>query len=224
MHALPPDAVESAITGANFTAVQEMGDCCTSVGQFDSGQRCYERAASLEPDDPRPYIGLGVIALQQQQWDQADTAFRVACRLDPRSSRAYSGRAMVAEQRCLPQEAFNFYLKSLECDADNLTALLGLFQTSCRMGSFSQVIHYLKLYLENHAQDTSVMFSLAALYIKDGSLIKAKHMLLQLLALTPDNHDAVKLLEEVEHNLTREIATQTITPLPRRPATCTRIA
>ena len=93
------------------------------------------------------------------------------------------------------------YLKSLELDTDNLTALLGLFQTSCQMGSFDKVTRYLKTYLDMHPGDTSVMFSLAALYMKDGRLEKSKKTLLDVLTLDPDNKDAVNLLEEAEHNL-----------------------
>jgi Flp pilus assembly protein TadD len=215
MTRLPSDTLSSLLDNDCFTTVQELGDCYTSVGQYQPAQSHYERAASLEPDDPRPYIGLGVIAIQQNRFDDADTAFRVAVRLDPNSSRAHAGLAIIAQNRQQYDEAFACYMKSLECDPDNMTALLGLFQTSCQMGSFDQVIHYLELYLRTHAEDTSVLFSLAALYVRDGSLIKAKRVLTRLVSLTPENGDAVNLLEEVEHSLTREVAAQQITPLPR---------
>ena len=104
------------------------------------------------------------------------------------------------------------YLKCLELDTDNLIALLGLFQTSCQMGSFAKVIHYLKLYLNMHPDDTSVMFPLAALYMKDGRLEQSKKILSKLLTLDPDNKNAADLLEEVEHGLTkaRQAGGQTI--------------
>jgi len=213
----PPSDTQQPLLHENcFTTVQEMGDCYTSVGQYEPAQHHYERAASLEPDDPRPYIGLGVIAIHQNQFEEADTAFRVAVRLDPKSSRAHAGLAIIAQNRQELDLAFTCYMKSLECDPDNMTALLGLFQTSCQMGSFDQVIHYLELYLRSHPADTSVMFSLAALYVKDGSLIKAKRTLTRLVSLTPENEDAINLLEEVEHSLTREVASQQNAPLPCR--------
>lgn len=214
----PSETRQSLLDEDCFITVQEMGDCYTSVGQYEPAQRHYERAASLDPDDPRPYIGLGVLAIHQNQFEEADTAFRVAMRLDPKSSRAHAGLAIIAQNRQQFDQAFACYMKSLECDPDNMTALLGLFQTSCQMGSFSQVIHYLELYLKGHAEDASVMFSLAALYVRDGSLIKAKRLLSRLVALTPDNGDAINLLEEVEHSLTREVASQQNVPLPCRSA------
>jgi tetratricopeptide (TPR) repeat protein len=92
-------------------------------------------------------------------------------------------------------------LKCLELDTDNLTALLGLFQTSCQMGSFAKVIYYLEAYLNMHPGDTSVMFTLAALYMRDGRLEQSQRILIDVLTLDPANKDAANLLEEVEHRL-----------------------
>jgi len=185
----------------HYEVLREMGDCYTSVGDYAQAQRCYEKAASLGPDEPGPYVGLGVAALQKDQLDDAEIAFRVACRLDGNCAKAYTGLAMVAQQRRDFQQAFDFYMKSLELDTDNISALLGLFQVSCEMGSFAKVTHYLEVYLEMHPGDTSVMFALAALYLKDGRAAQARNTLLNLLALAPTNQDAANLLEEVEHDL-----------------------
>jgi len=185
----------------HYEVLQQLRDCYASVGNYAEAQKCYEKAASLGPDEPGPYIGLGVVALQKNLLDDAEIAFRVACRLDPSCARAYAGLAMVAQQRADYKQAFEMYLKSLELDSDNFIALLGLFQTSCQMGSFAKVTHYLEVYLNMHPGDTSVMFSLAALYMKDGRLEQSQKILQDLLALAPDNNDAANLLEEVEHSL-----------------------
>lgn len=185
----------------DYGVVQELGDCYTSVGNYAEAHKCYEKAAGLGPDEPGPYVGLGVLALQQNQLDDAEIAFRVACRLDANCSKAYAGLAMVAQQRSDYKLAFEMYLKCLELDVDNLIALLGLFQTSCQMGSFAKVIHYLELYLNMHPGDTSVMFPLAALYMKDGKLEESQKILLDLLTLDKSHTEATNLLEEVEHSL-----------------------
>ncbi len=194
-------------TTQRYEVLQELGDCNTSVGNYEEAQRCYEKAASVSPDEPGPYVGLGVIALQKNLLDDARIAFRVACRLDPDCSKAYAGLAMVAQQNGDHRSAFDMYLKSLELDTDNLTALLGLFQTSCRMGSFVQVTYYLEAYLDIHPGDISVMFTLAALYMKDNRFEQSKKILLDILALVPSNKDAINLLEEVEHKLAQREST-----------------
>jgi tetratricopeptide (TPR) repeat protein len=185
----------------HYDVLQELGDCYTSVGDYSQAHRCYEKAASLGPDEPGPYVGLGVAALQVAKLDDAEIAFRVACRLDPRCAKAYAGLAMVAQQRRDYPQSFDLYMKSLELDSNNITALLGLFQVSCEMGSFAKVIYYLQVYLQMHPGDTSVMFALSALFLKDGQTGQAKDMLQDLLALEPMNQDAANLLEEVDHTL-----------------------
>lgn len=187
----------------DYTVLQELGDCYASVGDYTKAHQCYDKAAGLGPDEPGPYVGLGVLALQQNQLDDAEISFRVACRLDVHCAKAYAGLAMVAQERADYKRAFEMYLRCLELDVDNLIALLGLFQTSCQMGSFAKVIHYLKLYLNMHPGDTSVMFPLAALYMKDGRLERSKKILLEMLTLDADNKDAANLLEEVEHGLAK---------------------
>lgn len=184
-----------------YEVLQEMGDCYASVGNYEQAQACYEKTASLGPDEPGPYVGIGVVALQQDRLEDAEIAFRVACRLDANCARAHAGLAMVAQQRAEYKKAFEMYLKCLEIDTDNPVALLGLFQTSCQMGSFAKVIHYLQVYLNMHPGDVSVMFSLAALYTKDGRFERAEKILRDIVTLDPDNTDAANLLEEVEHNL-----------------------
>ena len=195
-------AVEQINSTQYYELLQQLGDCYTSVGDYAKAQQCYEKATTLGPDEPGPYVGLGVVALQKNLLDDAEIAFRVASRLNMNCAKAYSGLAMIAQQKADYQKAFDLYLKSLQLDTDNLTALLGLFQASCQMGSFSKVIYYLQLYLDMHPGDTSVMFSLAALYMKENRLEQSKKILLDVLTLDPNNRDAANLLEEVEHVLT----------------------
>ena len=196
-----------------YDDLQELGDCYASVDNYAQAKLCYEKAANLAPDEPGPYVGLGVVALQENYIDDAEIAFRVACRLDAACARAYAGLGMVAQQRTDYKKAFDMYLKCLEQDQDNMIALLGLFQASCQMGSFAKVIHYLEVYLDMHPGDTSVMFPLAALYMKDGKFDNSRKVLSELLELDPSHEDAANLLEELEHNNAR--TTQAISATER---------
>lgn len=201
MDSMNANEIERHKLTQHYEVLQELGDCYTSVGDYSQAHRCYEKAASLGPDEPGPYVGLGVAALQVDKLEDAEVAFRVACRLDPKCAKGYAGLAMVAQQRRDYPQSFDLYMKSLELDTNNISALLGLFQVSCEMKSFAKVIYYLEVYLQMHPGDTSVMFALSALYLKDGQIEQAKHMLQDLLVLEPTNRDAVNLLEEVEHTL-----------------------
>ena len=185
----------------HYEVLMELGDCHTSVGDYSEAQQYYEKAAVLFPDEAGPYVGLGVVALQKNLIDDALTAFKVACRLDNESAKAYAGLGMVAQQKGDYKRAFDMFLKSLEMDTNNMISLLGLFQTSCQMGSFEKVTYYLETYLNMHPGDISVMYPLAALYMRDGKLEDSKKVLSDILVLDRNHKDAANLLEEVEHNI-----------------------
>jgi protein O-GlcNAc transferase len=200
------DVAEQENTIQSYEGLQKLGNYYTSIGDYTQAQKCYGKATSLSPDEPDPYVGLGAIDFQKNLLDDAEIAFRVACRLAPDCSRAYAGLAMVAQKRADYEKALEMYLKCLELDTDNLTALFGLFQTSCQMGSFAKVIHYLELYLNVHPHDNSVMFALAAIYVKEGRFEQSRKVLLDILTLDCGNKDAANLLEEVERNLAQKQA------------------
>jgi Flp pilus assembly protein TadD len=186
--------IEKNKRSQKYEVLRELGDCYTSVGNCGQAQHCYEKAASLGPDEPEPYVGLGVAAIQRGSLNDADVAFGVACRLDPKCARAYAGRALVAQQRRDLPHALDLYVESLDLDNDNVTALLGLFQVSCEMNAFDRPIRYLEAYLQSHPGEIPVMFALAVSYLKAGRSEQCKTTLLNLLALDPDNVDAANLL------------------------------
>ncbi|AQT66912.1 cellulose synthase subunit BcsC [Anaerohalosphaera lusitana] len=187
-----------------FTALTELGDCYLSVGDHQQAQLCYDQAADIDPDRAEPYVGIGAVAFQNGNTDEAENAFKVALRLDRTNAKAHCGLAMIYHNAGAYTEAFDRYLKCLEQDTDNLSALLGLFQTSCQMGSFEKVTHYLEVYLSMHPDDHSVMFCVATLYMRDGKLQKAQRALNAVLKADSDNTDAAALLEEVEHQLAQK--------------------
>ena len=188
-----------------YQLLMDLADHFTAGSQTDRARRCYLRAAQLEPTAAQPLVRLGTLSLQEQALDQAQQAFEHACRLGGNRSEALAGLAMVHQHRCQFSQAFDMYLRCLEADQDNLVALLGLFQTSCQMGSFAKVIRYLELYLDRHPGDTSVLFCLATLYAREGLLAKARRTLVDVLTLEPDKAEAGSLLSAVEQSM---LATQ----------------
>ena len=189
------------VTIKDYHSAQTIAEYCVSTGDYGNARMYYETAAVLGPDESAPYVGLGTVALSNELFEEAELSFKVARRLKPDCPGAYEGLAVVAQKNGNYEQAFEMYLKCLELDTDNLKALLGLFQTSCQMGSFAKVIHYLELYLDSHPGDASVMFTLAALYMKQDGYEKSRDILHHIIELYPDNTDAANLLEEVQRNL-----------------------
>ncbi|HUS92821.1 MAG TPA: tetratricopeptide repeat protein [Phycisphaerae bacterium] len=185
----------------HFDVLMELGDCHAALGELDQAVECYLEAVELEPRRAGPHVGLGIAALQAGQLDDAEYWFAAAARHEPDCAEAYGGLAIVHQQREDFAAAFDMHLKCLELDTDNLVALLGLFQTSCQMGSFAKVIQYLDLYLQRHPGDTSVLFCLATLYAREGRFENARGCLRSVLALEPTKHEARDMLRQVEEHI-----------------------
>jgi tetratricopeptide (TPR) repeat protein len=186
-----------------YLKLKEMGDCYAALSDTDRARQCYQAAADLTPDRPEAHVGLGALAVQSEDFDAALLAFHKARVLEPACAEAYAGLAMVSQHRQDFSAAFDWYLKCLECDGDNLAALLGLFQASCRMGTFAKIINYLEIYLRKHADDTSVLFCLSTLYARDGKLNLARSAVMQVLAAEPGKPEAHELLCQIERRLTQ---------------------
>ena len=180
---------------------KSMGDCYTGTGEYGKACDCYKRAASIRPGEAGPYVGLGMVAVRTDRPDVAGECFDVALQLQDDCAEAFAGLAMVHQHSGEKEQAFEMYLKCLEHDSENLVALLGLFQTSREMGSFSKIIHYLQVYLEKHPEDTSVLFCLASLYVKEGRLTPARDALEKVLAAEPSKREAAQLLDQVQDAL-----------------------
>ncbi|MBN1554468.1 MAG: tetratricopeptide repeat protein [Phycisphaerae bacterium] len=184
-----------------YDQLQEMASCHVAAEDYLQAERCYRRAAVLWPERPEPFVGLGVVAMQTGRTADALRAFQTARLMDARCAEAWAGTAMIYQERQKYPQAFEMYLRCLEIDSTNLMALLGLFQTSCQMGTFFKIIHYLEQYLETHPDDQAVLFCLASLYARDGQPIQAKQALLTVLANEPKKPEALALLREVEEQL-----------------------
>ena len=194
-----PSAPESI--KQRYYLLKELGDCHAATGDSRSAQQCYRDACNLVPEESGAYVGMGVLAVQSNQFEEARRAFDIARHLDANCSEAYGGLAMVHQQNKDYPAAFEMYLKCLELDTENLMALLGLFQTSCQMGTFAKIVHYLEVYLDSHPDDTAVLFCLATLYARDGKLQRAGKALRTVLELEPNKLEAAQLLTQVTRNL-----------------------
>ncbi len=193
-----PEGAPAAANAARFSLLRDLGDCSLSAGFCREAGDYYRQAADAAPDQPQPHVGMGTAAVQAGDIPAALTAFQAAAAIDPDCAEAYSGLAMAYQKTGDYPAALEMYLKCLELDSDNLVALLGLFQTSCRMKSFAKIIHYLEIYLRRHQGDSSVLFCLGALYARQGRLADAQKALLAVLAAEPDKTEAAELLGRLQ--------------------------
>lgn len=184
-----------------YRRLQDRGDALAASGEYEMARQCYNQAATHAPSQAGPYVGLGHVFIHTGRLDRAERAFSIAVRLQGDCAEAYDGLAMLHQHRREYSEAFDAYLKCLELNGDNLVALLGLYQTSCEMGTFERIIGYLERYLQAHPGDTSVLLCLGSLYTRQRRLGDASRALRQVLRAEPGQHEAAHLLAEVNSAL-----------------------
>ena len=190
----------------------EVANFYLNVGNYDLAQECYNRAGAVAPNESKPYLGLGAVALARGMLDEAEMAHEMAAWIDQDSSEAYCGLAMVHQRRGDLKAAYRMYSKSLKFDPANLTAILGLYCVSTEVGAFAKVIHYLQLYLQAHPHDTQVMFCLAVLFVRQQQFDKAEEILLNMLVSEPKDKRAANLLEELSHRRDEANRNAPVTP------------
>jgi len=195
------DPSQQDLADVHCSILMQMADCYAVASDSELAERHYRAASALSPALAAPYVGLGAMALQVGQIEQALQFFKTATELQPDCGEAYSGLAIIHQKRQDYSAAFEMHLKCLELDTDNLVALLGLFQTSCEMGTFSKIIHYLEVYLTRNPTDTSVLFCLATLYAREGRLREARRVTLKILAHEPAKEGAANLLAKLNDML-----------------------
>lgn len=89
------DAEASAHTAASFW---QLGEAWTSASRFDDARRCYERAASLLPDDPRLLYNLAVALIATGEISRADQLLDRVIALDPDDADAWYNRSTLRRQ------------------------------------------------------------------------------------------------------------------------------
>jgi tetratricopeptide (TPR) repeat protein len=188
----------------SYERLKDMGDCCTIAGDLGQAQQHYSEAVECEPRRAEAYVGLGAVAMAQGRPLDAQRYFRRALELDARCPEAYAGLALIHQDDGDFRGAFDMYLRCLEYNSDHLLALLGLFQVSCQMGTFSMIVRYLKLYLQRQGDDVAVLFCLATLHARGGALKAAREVAMRVLALEPTHTEAMALLERIQLAIRQE--------------------
>lgn len=172
---------------------------CSAAAASEYARQCCIKASAVAPERSRPYLGLGIVSLQENDLDGARKAFETACRLDERCETGFCGLGIVYQQKGDCQKALSMYCRCLELDGDDMTALLGLLKTSHQTGDLDQIKHFLGQYLARYPDDTVIMLCLASVYLQAEEFDAARRMLVDMLILDPGNVTAVDLLEELDH-------------------------
>ena len=183
----------------DYEVLMRRADFCSASAASEHARQCYIKASAMAPDRGEPYVGLGIVSLQQNDFAGAQAAFETACRLDERCERGFCGLGIIYQQKGNCQKAMSMYSRCLELDGDDMTALLGLLEISHLTGDLDEIRYFLRQYLTNYPHDVAIMLCLASVYLQAEQFGTARQMLTDVLVLDADNITAVDLIEELDH-------------------------
>jgi GT2 family glycosyltransferase/radical SAM superfamily enzyme YgiQ (UPF0313 family)/Flp pilus assembly protein TadD/glycosyltransferase involved in cell wall biosynthesis len=180
----------------------DMGDCKANLGSFEEAERLYLKGLQNNPDDSKALVGMGVVSLLQQKLTKAVTWFNKVLRLEPSNAKALCGLGMVRDLQNKPKDALKCFSMALDADPENITALHELIKGSYVLEDFDAAEEHLSTYLMYHPGDLDMIFSLAGIQFRKGSLPEALENMDNLLALAPDYSGGEDLLKMIGGQLT----------------------
>jgi len=183
----------------DYEVLMRRADFCSASAASEHARQCYIKASAIAPDRGEPYVGLGIVSLQQNDLAGAQAAFETACRLDETCEGGFCGLGIVHQQKGNWQKAMSMYTRCLQLDGDDMTALLGLLETSHRTGDLHEIEYFLRQYLEHYPHDAAIMLCLASVHLQAEQFDAARQILTDVLILDADNITAVDLIEELDH-------------------------
>jgi tetratricopeptide (TPR) repeat protein len=174
-----------------------VGECLANLGKFDEAEEAYREALQVRGDDPLAHTGIGVLKLLGQQYSAAAMAFAKALQGNPASSKALCGLGMCRYGQGHKKASYDYFLKALDADQENIAALHELIKTAYDLGEFGDAVTHTRNYLRYHPANLDILFSFAGVLYKCGAYEEACDVMQRLMALSPSYKGGEELMESI---------------------------
>jgi tetratricopeptide (TPR) repeat protein len=197
------NAIETAFRLPGLKASQTawlfrtVGDCFTRLGDLESGQQNYLRAADLDPYCHRIFIGLGTVALQAKQYNVAVPHFHKAIALAPKDDMANLGLGLAFEGLSEAEQSLKWTVRACELNVENKPALYHLVKLSHELNVFDDAIRIIERYVNAHPYDVHMVYTLGGLFYKCDKIQIAQELMESILRIDPMNNLAHSLLAQI---------------------------
>ncbi|MDD5088845.1 MAG: glycosyltransferase, partial [bacterium] len=103
----------------SFEAWQLLGNCFTRLNKFDEAETAYHKAIESDENSERPYLGLGTLALLQENWQAAMYGYMTALAKNPNAMKAELGVGLSMSARKMHDAALERFERVLAHEPDN---------------------------------------------------------------------------------------------------------
>ena len=160
----------------------------------DEAIAAYQQAAVLQPKDPEPHLGAGLLLEKANKFSEAEREYKEALALDPASPDAATGLANIYMRGRRFPEAEAALRKVVGAHADDAAAHVQLGRVLAAEGKNEEAIAELQAGAKFAPADASLQRDLADLYVAAGKNDEAEKAYRILLAAQPNDaglHDAL---------------------------------
>ena len=179
-----------------FEAWQTLGNCLANLKRAEEAEQAYHAACKLNPNSERPYLGLGTVAMLQENWQAAMYGFMMALAKNPDTMKGEFGVGLSLAARNMHDDAILHFSRILDREPFNSEALFYLYRSAMESGQPRAAIEPIEKYLQRFPQDNNFLFCLCGACWKAGELTRAADLCRQVLEHDP-NHQAAK--DVMEH-------------------------
>ena len=176
----------------------EQGEEAARRKEFAVAHDFLSRAWALDPRCARTCKALGAVYLAEGKHREAWQWFERGHDLDAGNPRILSGMGMCLMMENNPQEAYHYFVRSLEIAPDHLVTLMQLVDASYRVCRFDHLEKFLRTYVMANPNDLEMLFCHAGSLYKLSRRSEAAQLALRVLAGNPEHLGAKQLLEMLQ--------------------------
>lgn len=180
-----------------FDVFKTLGNIFVRRGDFDSAEDSYFKAHRLNPDSDTLHVNLGTLSIQRANWDEALEKFRSALSLNPLNDKAWVGLAIGHRMKGDFELSWGNIEAALEYNPLNEVALGLALDWSTYDGREFRVLELIRNFLIEGGWSERLSMAFAWLSYRRGERDRARLELERLLAVNPENLQALQLLEEI---------------------------
>ncbi len=180
-----------------FETWQTLGNCLARMNRVEEAEKAYYEAIKLDTNSERPYLGLGALAILQENWQAAMLGFMNALARNPETLKGEFGVGLSMAQRHMHTEALEHFRRVLDGEPYNAEALFYFYRSAVESGQPRLAVEPLQKYLERFPDDTNFLFSLCGAYWKAGDLAAAMDLCQRVLEIDPNHQAATDVMRHI---------------------------
>ena len=170
------DGLESA-PSLRAEILFQRGNAYLELGNLSEAREEFERALRSWPDFVLPTVGLAMLELRQNRFEDAAKLVDRALRIDPNSGEAWHARGAVAYARGDLHKAIDHYSKALSLQPAHYTARVSRASANLDAENYSDAVSELRVLRENVPGNPQVGYLLAVALDKSGDASGSKEAL-----------------------------------------------